>query len=135
MRTAVTMLLACLAAGCMTSPPVAKSARPRTAAGIAASLDLASGRTIAGELLTLDSATVTLLTPEGITVVPHRAVAEARFGGFPRLRPEDGMYYLPKSAWERLRLESRYPYGIPEPALQAIMQAKQQARVDTVRVP
>lgn len=132
MRTLLVMLLAGAAAGCMTSPAVEKSARPRTAEGLAVSLDLMNGRTIAGELLMLDSASVTLLTPEGITVAPHVAVEEVRFAGFPRLRPDRGMYYLPPGIMDRIRLESRYPYGIPDPALQAIMRAKSQSRVDTV---
>ena len=136
MRRVLLAAIACsVAAGCMSSPPVEKSPRIRTAEGIAAKLVLLSGNSVTGELLALDTAAVTLLAGPGIVVVRHEAVSEAHFAGYHRLTRDRQAYVVERERWERIRLESRYPYGIPEPALTAIMRARNQARIDTLRAP
>jgi hypothetical protein len=136
MRRVLLAAIACsVAAGCMTSPPAAKSPRIRTAEGIAAKLVLLSGDSVSGELLALDTAAVTLLAAPGIVAVRHEGVSEAHFAGYGKLTRDARGYLVERERWERIRLESRYPYGIPEPARAAIMGARNQARVDTLRAP
>ena len=132
---ALFLLAAALAAGCMTSPPASRSPRIHSADGIMATLHLANGDTLAGEMLALDTAAFTLAAARGVVVVRHALVSRAAFPGYGSIHRDASGYLVDVDRWRRIQLESRYPHGIPAPALDAFLRVSGQARPDTLAVP
>jgi hypothetical protein len=120
-RAPVTRTLAALGLalllGCAFGGSVARWRPASQAAGTEITLDLTSGKTVKGELLTLDSAGFLVLESGRIVRVDPGVVRTG--SGY-----KTG-FDMPLSdeARERLRLMSRYPQGMPAGVEQALLEA------------
>jgi hypothetical protein len=98
--------------------------------GIVGTVMLPSGASVSGELLTVTDTSYVLLADRRIVVVPFASEVTATFNTLPRAvfgrptRPE----------MDRLKLESRFPYGIPPVAMTALL-AKYSQQGPDVAVP
>jgi hypothetical protein len=118
-----------LASGCIFtggSPkesPLAKS--PEGVEGVVA----AAARLYEGELLTVTRADLTMLTSTGVTVIPFSQIESGVFSAI------DVRFSNVPSATklDQLRYASRFPYGIPDPAMKAILSKRGRAAPDTAR--
>jgi hypothetical protein len=131
-RCGALALLASLVGGCYTSP------HPDT-------LDFATGpRGVSGEiwfrddsrarveLLEVGDSAYVVVRDGRVVVVPYGAVDDASFETVGLLQIGAGR--VPSAGLrERLRLLSRYPFGLPEPARVELLRAAGQVAPDTVR--
>lgn len=129
MSRAFIMLALCATAGCYhTSPPVARDPLAMSPRGVQGSVST-SARTYVGELLAITANDLTMLSDSRIVVIPFSLVATGDF------RDIDVMIRGGPSSrhFDQLRYASRYPYGIPAPALRDLLAYLQAPKTDTVR--
>jgi hypothetical protein len=126
----LTIALALFAiAGCYhTSPPVERDPLAMSPRGVTGEV-VTSTHTYAGELLAITANDLTMLSENRIVVIPFAIMGKGDFGkidvmlnGAPSTRHFD-----------QLRYASRYPYGIPAPALRDLLAYLQRPKTDTVR--
>ena len=82
-----------------------------------------------GELLTVTNADLTMRTPEGIVVIPYSRLES---GDFDEIDVHIAGTPSPMKL-DHLRYASRYPYGIPDAAMKAILAKLGRAAPDTAR--
>jgi hypothetical protein len=131
MRQCIPVLLA-LVAGCHTSPSPESYDLARRPNGIHGTLESRAGRSIAGELLEVRDSAFVMLVGDRVTIVPYRAIANASFdhqdwAAFQTLTPTPSA-----EARERIRWDSRFPYGMRPPALAALLRLSGQTEPDVV---
>ena len=83
---------------------------------------------IQGELVEARDTALVVASPTRLALVPLRWITVASFADL-RRRPERP---LSQSDIERLRFLSRYPYGMPSPALSAMLSARNQAALAVI---
>ena len=86
-------------------------------------------RVFEGELLAVTPADLTMLTSTGVIVIPFSQIAR---GVFPAIDVRISGTPSP-TKFDQLRYASRFPYGIPEPAMKAILSHVIRSAPDTVR--
>ena len=111
--------------GSPSKSPLANS--PKGVSGVVA----AASHIYLGELLTVTDSDLTMRTSERIVVIPYSRLErgdfseiEVNIAGAPSRRNRD-----------QLRYASRYPYGIPDVAMKAILSKMGRSAPDTVRAP
>jgi hypothetical protein len=130
MRSALAAALLGMLAGtaCHTSPDPLRDPRVLSPRGVHGEIETAT-RTYSGELLALTQSDFVLLTDQRLVVIPFVVAYAGKFGSI-----DVSTYGAPWGRHaEQLRYASRYPYGIPEPALSAILRSKAQAAPDTAK--
>jgi hypothetical protein len=127
---ALSIAATCLAAACYTSVDPRTDPTLRSPLGVHGEVDVGGSR-YAGELLTITAADFTLLTDRRLVVIPFTVAGDGRFKSI-----GIGTYGPPWPAnAEQLKYASRYPYGIPAVALEAILRQHGQTAPDTARLP
>jgi hypothetical protein len=119
-----------MAAGCFTSPPP-ESFRPALVPnGVRGDLMINGGARLSGELLEVRDSAYVLLVKERVTVVPYPAIVRAAF------EHQDWLccnYERPgASVRDRLRWASRFPFGMRDEALAALLRVGGQSTPDTI---
>lgn len=120
----MTLAVAC-AAACYTSPPVERFPLARKPGGIGASIRMANGRSIDGELLAVNDTAYVVSWNQYVGVVRYADVKAATLEGIGAVnlwettKPTRDVLY-------RARLMSRFPYGIPDTALAELLGTRQQ---------
>ena len=120
-----------LLTGCWTSPAPSNFPPARSSHGVQASLQTQSGVQILGELLEVRDSAYVMLFGNRVTIVPYFALRNADFphqdwGQF-------GSYTHPSaSTRDRMRWYSRFPFGMNDAALAALLQASGQTTPDVV---
>jgi hypothetical protein len=120
-----------LSAACYTSPKPEVYAPALSPNGVHGSLHLRTGAEAAGELLEVRDSAYVLLINDRVTVVPFSAIASGTF------EHQDWMSFgsvaMPNAETrQRLRWDSRFPFGIRDPALAALLRAGKQTEPDIV---
>ena len=122
------LLLACATACVHTSREPRDDPAVRSPLGVHGDIDAGTTR-YSGELLTISGSDFTLLTDRGVVVIPFSLAGDGRFNAI-----DVRTYHAP---WEvharQLKYASRYPYGIPDVALAAILRQRGQSAPDTVK--
>ena len=122
------LILACAAACIHTSREPRDDPAVRSPLGVHGEIVAGDAR-YSGELLTITAADFTLLTERGVVVIPFAIAGDGRFKAI-----DVSTYHAP---WEvhaqQLKYASRYPYGIPDVALAAILRQRGQTAPDTVK--
>jgi hypothetical protein len=128
------LLLAALAlsAACYTSPEPAVYAPALSANGVHGVLRLRSGADAVGELLEVREDSYVLLIKDRVTIVPYATIASGTF------EHQDWMSFgsvaLPNAETrQRLRWDSRFPFGMRDTALAALLRASKQTEPDVAR--
>jgi hypothetical protein len=120
--------IAVAASACYTGP-AAQTFKPAvTGHGATGTLYLRRSQ-VTGELIELRDSAYVMLNTDGLLLVPFGIVRDAKFGGVVA-------YYggAPGgSTKEKLRLVSRFPAGMPAPALQAILADVKQSELRLVQ--
>ena len=116
-------------AGCFTGPSAGRFTPAVSAHGIETRLILGRRQEIRGELVELRDSAYVLINSDGLLLVPFSIVSGATFdalGGY------DGG--APGAEWRRqLRLVSRFPYGMPDQAVAALLRSTGQSELRVVR--
>ena len=124
----VPLLLACAMACVHTSREPRDDPAVRSPLGVHSEIDAGNTR-YSGELLAISGSDFTLLTERGVVVIPFAIAADGRFKTI-----DVSTYHAP---WEvhaqQLKYASRYPYGIPDAALAAILRQRGQTAPDTIK--
>jgi hypothetical protein len=97
------------------------------ASGTGATINTATLQ-VAGELLEVSDTALVVLTSSRVTLVPTRLISAMRFDDLPISQPSS---LTPEEA-RRLRLLSRFPYGMPDEALRRLMTSRQQPTLHIV---
>jgi hypothetical protein len=120
-----------LVAACYTSPKPEAYAPALSPAGVRGALRLRSGGNVAGELLEVRDSAYVMLINSRVTIVPYSAIASGEFDH------QDWMAFGSVASpnadtRQRLRWDSRFPFGIRDPALAALLRAGRQTEPDIV---
>jgi len=129
---AVSIMLAAAACVVRTGHPASEDARVVSAQGIIGTLSLSSGGTATGELLSVDEAAFVILADTRVLVVPFSAISSGTFSR-PGAQHNTRIPIRGSPTAERqreLRDHSRYPYGIPAPAMAALLNRAGQSKPD-----
>lgn len=126
-------LLASLAllGGCWTSPAPSTFPPARAPGGVKALLQTQSGTQVLGELLEVRDSAYVVLFSNRVTIVPYLSLVSADFpdqdwGQF-------GSYTRPSAGTrDRMRWYSRFPFGMNDMALAALLRATGQTTPDVV---
>ena len=111
--------------GSPSKSPLANS--PEGVAGVVT----AAARVYEGELLTVTRADLTMRTSEAVVVIPYSEIESGDFGAI-----DVGIVGAPSPTnLYQLRYASRFPYGIPDAAMKAILSKLGRSVPDTVRAP
>jgi hypothetical protein len=129
-RAAVALLIAGLAAACIyTSPKPSEDPTLRLPYGVRGEVDVGRDR-YAGELLAITGVDFVMLTDRRLVVIPFAIAGTGDFGSIGVTT-----YGAPWQVHsEQLKYASRYPYGIPPVALDAILRQRGQTVPDTVKL-
>jgi hypothetical protein len=127
-RVIITVAL-CVAASCYhTSPPVERDPLALSPRGVSGEV-ATNARTYTGELLTITANDLTMLSENRIVVIPFSLMGSGDFGSIDVM-----IKGAPSSRhFDQLRYASRYPYGIPAPALRDLLAYLQRPKTDTVK--
>lgn len=129
-------VLAVSLAACViqTGHPATEDRRVVSPLGIAAQLTHASGAAVEGELLAVDSSAYVLLARARVTVVPMKpSVGALLQGGESNSRTLIRVSGIPAAGKLReVRSHARFPYGIPQPAMAALLASTGQTAPDTL---
>jgi hypothetical protein len=118
-----------VATGCIyTGGSPSKSPLANSPEGVAGVVTVA-GNVYEGELLTVTRADLTMRTSEAVVVIPYSQIES---GGFAAIDVDIAGVPSPRHL-DQLRYASRFPYGIPDPALKAILSKMGRPAPDTVR--
>ena len=120
-----------LSAACYTSPNPEVYAPALSPSGVHGALRLRSGAEAVGELLEVREDAYVLLIGDRVTVVPYTTIASGTF------EHQDwisfGSVASPNAdTRQRLRWDSRFPFGMRDPALAALLRASKQTEPDIV---
>lgn len=115
--------------GCIyTGGSPSKSPLANSPEGVAGVVTVAT-RVYEGELLTVTRADLTMRTSEAVVVIPYSQIESGGFGAI-------GVHIVRAPSpgnLDQLRYASRFPYGIPDPAMKAILSRIGRAAPDTAR--
>lgn len=109
--------------GSPSKAPLANS--PEGVAGVVT----VSSRTYEGELLTVTRADLTMRTSEAVVVIPYSQIES---GDFSAIDVTIVRAPSPRNL-DQLRYASRFPYGIPDAAMKAILSQMGRSAPDTAR--
>ena len=122
-------VLALVVSGCIyTGGSPSKAPLANSPEGVAGVVTLAS-HVYEGELLTVTKADLTMRTSEAIVVIPYSLVES---GDFSAIDVNIAGAPSPRNL-SQLRYASRFPYGIPDAAMKAILSKMGRSVPDTVR--
>jgi len=126
---AVLGVLALLVNGCIyTGGSPSKSPLANSPEGVAGIVTVAM-HVYKGELLTVTRADLTMRTSEGVVVIPYSQIES---GSFSAIDVDIAGAPSPTHLYQ-LRYASRFPYGIPDAAMKAILSKMGRSAPDTVR--
>jgi hypothetical protein len=125
------LLYAMTLSGCFTSPPPNEFPPALSPRGAIGAVYLADGRNYWGELLSFTDSAFVVLVGGRVAVAPFRHVERLAFSGFSCGEFPSGNCLSPKSI-EDARTVSRFPYGIPAPALRALLERGKQTAPDSL---
>jgi hypothetical protein len=120
-----------LSAACYTSPKPEVYAPALSPNGVHGVLHLRTGAEAAGELLEVRENAYVLLINDRVTVVPFTTIASGTF------EHQDWMSFGSVASptaetRQRLRWDSRFPFGMRDPAMAALLRAGNQTEPDVV---
>jgi hypothetical protein len=120
-----------LSAACYTSPKPEAYAPALSPTGVHAVLRLWSGAEAGGELLEVRESAYVLLINDRVTIVPYTTIASGMF------EHQDWMSFgsvaSPNAETrQRLAWDSRFPFGMRDPALAALLRVGKQTEPDVV---
>lgn len=125
------VLLPSVGAACYTSPSPQTYVQAMTPAGVRGVLHVQRGPEVTGELLEVRDSAYVMLVDNRVTVVPFRLLAAAQFDR--QDWADFSSLTTPSAATrQRLRMDSRFPFGMRDPALAALLRASGQARPDVI---
>lgn len=120
--------LGCLA-GCATGPSASGFTPAISGHGVESRLYIGRRQEVRGELVELRDTAYVVINDDGLLLVPFSIVDGATFsdiGGY-----NGG---APGGEWrERLRLVSRFPHGIPDPAFAALLSSTGQTQLRVIK--
>ena len=122
-------VLALAASGCIyTGGSPSKAPLANSPEGVAGVVTVAT-HVYEGELLTVTRADLTMRTSEAIVVIPYSLVESGRFSAI-----DVHIVGAPSQTnLDQLRYASRFPYGIPDAAMKAILSKMGRSAPDTAR--
>jgi hypothetical protein len=122
-------VLALVVSGCIyTGGSPSKAPLANSPEGVAGVVTVGS-RTYDGELLTVTKADLTMRTSEAVVVIPYSQIES---GGFSAI--DVNIVGAPSARnLDQLRYASRFPYGIPDAAMRAILSKMGRPAPDTAR--
>ena len=130
-RFAAPGVLALVVSGCIyTGGSPSKSPLANSPEGVAGVVTVAT-HVYEGELLAVTKADLTMRTPEAVVVIPYSQIES---GGFSAIDVTIVGVPSPRNL-SQLRYASRFPYGIPDAAMRAILSKMGRAAPDTARTP
>ena len=119
---------------CRTSPEPRRAAVDDSPRGASVVVHLTDRRRLAGELLAVRDSSLLLLLPGNRVAVGRVAdVDRVDLGTFGWSRQLDRNALTSPGGLERARQASRFPYGLPDPALRAMLARFGQTSPDTLR--
>jgi len=121
------------AAGCYTSPKPEWYAPAQSPAGVHGKLHAKSGISIRGELLEVRDSAYVMLVANRVTIIPYRTLESGSF------EHQDwatlNSFASPSAETiQRLRWDSRFPFGMQDRAMAALLRAAGQSQPDVVTV-
>ena len=130
MKARLAAAVALAVAGCTTGPRVRDYEPAQEPSGVRGELTLRDGRKLYVELLQLQDTAFLVQANSLVLVVPFRVLTTATFLQIGRVvwncrgpNSDD---------WEQLRLASRFPYGVPNVALSALLGRAGQAAAENL---
>ena len=118
-----------MASGCLfTGGSPSKSPLANSPEGVGGVVTIAT-QVYEGELLTVTQADLTMRTSRAVVVIPFSQIES---GDFSAIDVHIARAPSPTNL-DQLRYASRFPYGIPEPAMKAILSRMLRIAPDTVR--
>ena len=129
-------LLAAGQAACMTSPSPRVVARGDSPFGTIVTVRLLDGRRYEGELLAVHDSSLVVITADRIAVGRFADIARLDLAASSAALDGRGSALDVRTAagYRRGQLASRFPFGMPAPALRALLDRSGQAAPDTLRV-
>jgi hypothetical protein len=122
------LLSVMLSASCFTSPPLSRDPIVQSPLGVHGAISVGAQR-FAGELLAITTADFVLLTDRRLVVIPFMLAGPGDFSAI-----DIRTYGAPWGRHvEQLRLASRFPHGIPDEAMKAILTSRGQTAPDTIK--
>jgi hypothetical protein len=135
-RRAITLVALALVSGCAPTSAHPSAFEPaHVPYGVQGTLRVGATTYHDVELLAVQDSGYVVLTNSRIGVAPFRDVSLARFRRFGYAVPTDRNGIPTADAREQLRFLSRFPYGIPAPAMAALLQHAGQQAPDTLGAP
>ena len=128
----VAVALLALSSGCMTSPEPRVAALTDSQRGATGSAVLRDGTRRSGELLAVQDSSLLVLVDGRVAVLPFAELVAVDWGEFSSrdFTPSMG---AASDMRERGRAASRFAFGLPAPALSALLARLGQTSADTVR--
>lgn len=126
----VMMLVLC---ACRTSPDPRRFGPANSPTGITGSVRVAGGGEVVGELLAVTDTAYVMLVNSRVTMAPYAVLTTAHFAYVGRVTDSLGEAPSGKRR-QRLELYSRFPFGIPGPAMSALLAKAGQSAADNARL-
>ena len=122
-----------VAVGCYTSVKPEGYGPALSPEGVHGVLAATSGISIRGELLEVRDSAYVMLVANRVTIVPYRALSSASFE-HQDWATFDSFTSPSADTRARLRWDSRFPFGLQDRALAALLQSSGQAQPDVITV-
>lgn len=126
--------LVALMAACYTSPDPRRSLSSISATGVSGRVHVVGGPDLEGELLAVSDTAYVMLVSSRVTVARYSALSQAQFAFVGQVTQAAGEVPTTKRRGN-LRNYSRFPYGIPAPAMAALLAKSGQTAPDEVHPP
>ena len=125
------LAIATVISACFTSVQPRHFAPAHEATGVMGKVAVTGGRELSGELLAVNDTGYVMLIDSRVTVAPYGKLSAARFAQLGQVTRAAGEAPRSKDR-SRLALYARFPYGIPAPAMAALLAKSGQTTQDTV---
>jgi hypothetical protein len=124
------LVLVLIVCGCFTSRPPQRFGPAITATGVTGSVRLIGGTELSGELLAVNDTAYVMLIGSRVTIARYATLSAARFGVVGQVTASPGE--VPRAdRRQQLGSYSRFPFGIPDSALAALLAKGGQTVVDS----
>jgi hypothetical protein len=123
-----------LATACTTSADPRQFELAQSPHGVAGTVTVGERRFAVQELLAVQDSGYVVLVGGRVAFGPFRLVNNARFRHLGSIVPVNSEGTPAPGRLQQLRFASRFPHGIPAPAMAALLRQSQQQAVDTLGV-
>ncbi len=128
MLKATIVVCAVLLSGCAVGTNINTLPAATTPAAVQGWVSLGDGRRFAGELLTVTDDRLVMLIANRLIELPVASIRQFQFSPFAK-----GSAQPTQEQLERMRGASRFPYGIPDTALTALLARSGQSSIESVQ--